>query len=108
MRDALSDLLYQSSTKVKRHSRYVDIRIEVSERKVAVAENGMDKFSGEEYSFAFGMQVLTGGNRPRRAILENCWRRQYRNHRDHPWRAALVGQASLPLRLVEWIRFAVS
>src|SRR3989337_631686 len=37
-----------------------DVRIEVSEGKVAVAENGMDKFSGEDYGFAFGIRVLGG------------------------------------------------
>ena len=42
------------------HCRYADLRIEVSEGKVAMAENGMDKFSGEDYGFSFGVRVLAG------------------------------------------------
>jgi TldD protein len=59
VRDAVSDLL-TGYPKSKRHCRYADVRIEVSEGKVAVAENGMDKFSGEDYGFAFGIRVLAG------------------------------------------------
>src|SRR3990172_4223212 len=59
IRDAVSDLVV-SYVKGKRLCRYTDIRIEVSEGKVAVAENGMDKFSGEDYGFAFGIRVLGG------------------------------------------------
>ena len=36
------------------------MRVEISEGKVAVAENGMEKFSGEDYGFAFGVRVLAG------------------------------------------------
>jgi len=59
VRDAVFDLV-TSYPKEKRHCRYADVRIEVSEGKVAVAENGMDKFSGEDYGFAFGVRVLAG------------------------------------------------
>ena len=59
IRDAVSDLV-TSYAKGKRFCRYADIRLEVSEGKVAVAENGMDKFSGEDYGFAFGVRVLAG------------------------------------------------
>ena len=52
-----------SYPKAKRACRYADVRVEVSEGKVAVAENGMDKFSGEDYGFAFGVRVIAG--RPR-------------------------------------------
>jgi TldD protein len=59
VRDAVFDLI-TSYARGKRHCRYADVRIEVSEGKVAVAENGMDKFSGEDYGFAFGIRVVGG------------------------------------------------
>ncbi len=59
VRDGIFDLI-NSYVRSKRFCRYADIRIEVSEGKVAVAENGMDKFSGEDYGFAFGLRVLAG------------------------------------------------
>ena len=58
-REAVFDLV-SSYQKAKRDCRYADLRIEVSEGKVAVAENGMDKFSGEDYGFAFGVRVIAG------------------------------------------------
>jgi TldD protein len=61
IRDAVYDLV-SSYPKSKRFCRYADIRIEVSEGKVAVAENGMDKFSAEDYGFSFGVRVLAGQN----------------------------------------------
>ena len=57
VRDAVFDLV-ASFAKGKRFCRYADVRLEVSEGKVAVAENGMDKFSGEDYGFSFGVRVL--------------------------------------------------
>ena len=59
IRDDVSALV-TSYAKGKRFCRYADIRLEVGEGKVAVAENGMDKFSGEDYGFAFGVRVLAG------------------------------------------------
>lgn len=59
IRDAVFDVV-MSYARGKRFCRYADVRIEVSEGKVAVAENGMDKFSGEDYGFAFGVRVLAG------------------------------------------------
>ena len=59
VREAVFDLV-SSYPKTKRACRYVDVRVEVSEGKVAVAENGMDKFSGEDYGFAFGVRVIAG------------------------------------------------
>ena len=41
--------------------RYCDVRIQVREEKGAVAENGNEKASGEDYSFDFGVRVLAGG-----------------------------------------------
>src|SRR5207247_8597728 len=58
-REAAFDLI-SSYPKAKRGCRYADVRIEVSEGKVAVAETGMDKFSGEDYGFASGVVVIAG------------------------------------------------
>ena len=59
VRDAVFDLV-RSYPGSKRFGKYADVRLEVSEGKGAVAENGMDKFSGEDYGFAFGVRVLAG------------------------------------------------
>jgi len=59
VRDAVFDLV-SSYPKGKRLCRYADVRIEITEAKVAVAENGMDKFSTEDYGFAFGVRILAG------------------------------------------------
>ena len=59
IRDAVADLV-SSYARSKRFCNYADVRIEVSEGKAAVAENGMDKFSGEDYGFAFGVRVIAG------------------------------------------------
>jgi TldD protein len=59
IRDSVFDLVSQYA-RSKRFCRYADVRIEVSEGKAAVSENGMDKFSGEDYGFSFGVRVLAG------------------------------------------------
>lgn len=59
VRDAVHDIL-ASYRAAKRFCRYADVRIEVIEGKGAVAENGMNKFSSEDYGFAFGVRVLAG------------------------------------------------
>jgi len=59
VRDKIHDLV-ASYAKGKRSCRYADVRIEISEGKGAVAENGMDKFSGEDYEFEFGVRVIAG------------------------------------------------
>ena len=41
--------------------RYCDLRIEVREEKGAVAENGSEKASSEDYAFDFGVRVIAGG-----------------------------------------------
>ena len=41
--------------------RYCDLRIQVKEEKGAVAENGNEKASSEDYSFDFGVRVIAGG-----------------------------------------------
>lgn len=59
IRDALHDLVSQYA-RSKRFCRYADVRVEVSEGKAAVSENGMDKYSGEDYGFALGVRVVAG------------------------------------------------
>ena len=59
LREAVFDLV-SAYPKGKRACRYADLRLEVDEGKAAVAENGMDKFSGEDYGFAFGVRVIAG------------------------------------------------
>ncbi|MFQ6019699.1 MAG: TldD/PmbA family protein, partial [Dehalococcoidia bacterium] len=59
VRDAVFDII-SSYPQGKRYCRYADLRLEISEGKAAVAENGMDKFSGEDYGFSFGVRVLAG------------------------------------------------
>ncbi|NQW23228.1 MAG: TldD/PmbA family protein [SAR202 cluster bacterium] len=41
--------------------RYCDLRIEIREEKGAVAENGAEKASSEDYAFDFGVRVIAGG-----------------------------------------------
>src|SRR3990170_6353698 len=59
VRSMACELVARSSRRL-RHLRYCDLRIEVGEGKGAVAENGMDKFSGEDYGFSFGVRVIAG------------------------------------------------
>tara|TARA_B100000029_G_scaffold174475_3_gene171331 strand:+ start:762 stop:2342 length:1581 start_codon:yes stop_codon:yes gene_type:complete len=40
---------------------YCDLRIEVREEKGAVAENGAEKASSEDYAFDFGVRAISGG-----------------------------------------------
>ena len=41
--------------------RYCDVRVQVKEEKGAVAENGNEKMSAEDYAFDFGVRVIAGG-----------------------------------------------
>ena len=41
--------------------RYCDLRIEVREEKGAMAENGNEKASAEDYAFDFGVRAVAGG-----------------------------------------------
>ena len=41
--------------------RYCDVRIQVKEEKGAMAENGNEKMSAEDYAFDFGVRVIAGG-----------------------------------------------
>lgn len=45
-----------------KHLRYADIRVEVSEGKAAAAENGTEKYSGEDYGFLYGVRAISGEN----------------------------------------------
>jgi len=58
-RQAVRELVTQYPA-TKAHCRYVDVRLEVSQGKGAVAENGMDKFSTEDYGFSFGVRAIAG------------------------------------------------
>ena len=40
--------------------RYCDVRMQIREEKGAVAENGNEKASGEDYAFDFGVRVISG------------------------------------------------
>lgn len=63
--DSIRDMAYDLATtfgRGRRAFRYADIRIEVSESKGAAAENGQEKFSGEDYGFSFGVRVLAGSD----------------------------------------------
>jgi len=42
------------------HLRYADVRLEVTEGKVAAAENGAPRSAGDDYAFAAGVRVLAG------------------------------------------------
>jgi TldD protein len=59
VREMACELVARSSRRL-RHLRYCDLRIEAGEGKGAAAENGMDKFSGEDYGFSFGVRVIAG------------------------------------------------
>ena len=41
--------------------RYCDVRVQVSEEKGAMAENGQEKASAEDQTFDFGVRVIAGG-----------------------------------------------
>ena len=41
--------------------RYCDVRIQLKEEKGAVAENGSEKASAEDYVFDFGVRAIAGG-----------------------------------------------
>ena len=40
--------------------RYCDVRMQVKEEKGAVAENGNEKMSAEDYAFDYGVRVIAG------------------------------------------------
>lgn len=53
--------LVAEKTKSLTGLRYCDLRIEIREEKGAVAENGAEKASSEDYAFDFGVRVIAGG-----------------------------------------------
>ena len=67
MRPSLASLVGERAKRL-RGLQYCDLRIQVKEEKGAVAENGSEKTSGEDYSFDFGVRVIAGG-RPQRVRL---------------------------------------
>jgi len=52
--------LIQERTKTLAGLRYCDLRISVREEKGAVAENGNEKASAEDYIFDFGVRAIAG------------------------------------------------
>ncbi len=62
MRPNLASLVGERAKRL-RGLRYCDLRIQVKEEKGAVAENGSEKASNEDYSFDFGVRVIAGGRR---------------------------------------------
>ena len=53
--------LVAEKAKTLRGLRYCDLRIEVKEEKGAVAENGAEKASAQDYAFDFGVRAIAGG-----------------------------------------------
>ncbi len=61
--DNIKDLVYDVATsyaKKLKSTYYADIRVEVGEAQAAVAENGSERYSAQDYSFSFGVRVLAG------------------------------------------------
>src|SRR5439155_19855628 len=46
--------------RTRRDLQYADVRVEVGEGLAAVAENGSEKYSGQDYGFSFGIRVIAG------------------------------------------------
>jgi TldD protein len=59
VKDDVRDLLRDAARRLP-HLAYADLRLEVTEGKSAVAENGESKFSGDDYGLAAGVRVLAG------------------------------------------------
>ena len=83
--------LIQERAKTLAGMRYCDLRISVREEKGAMAENGNEKASAEDYIFDFGVRAIAGakisaagyfgqilgvadaGNCDKRWVLGCCW-----------------------------------
>ncbi|MGH7320953.1 MAG: TldD/PmbA family protein [Candidatus Rokuibacteriota bacterium] len=59
IKDMVADLC-AGDARTLPHLAYADVRVEVLEGKVAVAENGASKFANADYAAAFGIRVLAG------------------------------------------------
>ena len=59
IKPAVAALIADAPSRYK-FCRYADLRVEVAEEKRAGAENGAEKFGGEDCRFAFGVRVLAG------------------------------------------------
>ncbi len=59
MRPNLASLIMERARKLPA-MHYCDLRIEVREEKGALAENGNEKTSAEDYAFDFGVRVIAG------------------------------------------------
>ena len=61
--DGIKSMVYDVASSYSKRLgglKYIDIRLEVSEGKGAVAENGGEKHSAEDYGLSFGIRVLAG------------------------------------------------
>ncbi len=63
MRPDLASLVMERARKLPAMG-YCDLRIEVREEKGALAENGSEKASAEDYAFDFGVRVIAGAGTP--------------------------------------------
>ena len=59
MRPNLASLVMERANRLP-GMRYCDLRLQVKEEKGAVAENGNEKASSEDYMFDFGVRVIAG------------------------------------------------
>ena len=59
MRPNLASLMGEKAKRLP-DMRYCDLRIQVREEKGAVAENGHEKASSEDYVFGFGVRAIAG------------------------------------------------
>ena len=59
MRPDLASLVMERARKLPAMG-YCDLRIEVREEKGALAENGSEKASAEDYAFDFGVRAIAG------------------------------------------------
>ena len=60
MRPGLVTLVTENSKRLP-GLQYCDLRMAIKEEKGAVAENGNEKASSEDYTFDFGVRVISGG-----------------------------------------------
>ena len=60
MRPGLVTLVTENSKRLA-GLQHCDLRMSIKEEKGAVAENGSEKASSEDYTFDFGVRVIAGG-----------------------------------------------
>ena len=60
MRPGLFTLVTEDAKRLQ-GLQYCDLRMSIKEEKGSVAENGNEKASSEDYTFDFGVRVISGG-----------------------------------------------